>query len=133
MVNSEGVPTPVELEAFVAGEIGDLALSSVSQTSSGNTSENSRKTRSHETRLARAAVRAVTRALCSPASACSAVVGPGGGGGRAWKRRFRSSRVRCADAILPFPIMYIAPSRASTSRAEQAPTRTGRLSFLIVR
>src|SRR5947208_3085236 len=72
MVNSEGVPTPVELEAFVAGEIGDLALSSVSQTSSGRTSENSRKTRSHETRLARAAVKAVTRALCSPARACSA-------------------------------------------------------------
>src|SRR5207244_12971465 len=98
IVNSDGVPTPVELETFVAGEIGDLALSSVSQTSSGRTSENSRNTLSHETRLPSAAVSAVTRALCSPARACSAAVGPGGGGGSAWTRRFRSSSLRCREA-----------------------------------
>src|SRR2546423_14947894 len=121
MVNSEGVPTPVELETFVAGEIGDLALSSVNQTSSGSTSENSRKTRSHETRLARAAVRAVTRALCSPASVCSAAVGPGGGGGRAWKRRVQAAEgPRLRRALAP-PHHEHRATRGEPSRGRAAP------------
>ena len=64
---------------FVSGEIGDFALSVVSQTSSGSTSENSRKTRSQATRLVSAVLSAPTRALCSPASCCCAADGPGRG------------------------------------------------------
>src|SRR6266571_2391792 len=105
MVNSEGTPLPEVLAVFVAGEIGDFALSSVNQTSSGRTSENSRKIRSQETRLDSAVLSALTRALCSPASCCCAELGPGGGGGKAWKRRLRSSSFRCWLAIFPPSIM----------------------------
>src|SRR3954449_7370720 len=105
---------PPVLEAFVAGEIGDFALSDVNQTSPGSTRENSRKTRSHETRLDIAVVSALTRALCSPASCCCNALGPAGGGGRAANWRFRSSRFRCGDAILPRPILNGAPRTAAT-------------------
>src|SRR3989442_9129908 len=105
MVNSEGTPLPEVLAVFVAGEIGDFALSNVSQTSSGRTSENSRKIRSQETRLDSAVLSALTRALCSPASCCCAAVGPGGGGGKAWKRRVRSSSVPSRLAIFPRPLL----------------------------
>ena len=124
---------PPVLDAFVAGEIGDLALNDVSQTSSGRTSENSRKMRSQETRLVIAVVNAPSRALCSPASCCCPAVGPGGGGGSASNWRFRSSRLRLAEAIFPLPIMNIAPSTATTSSPAHPPRRAGRLSFLIVR
>ena len=132
-MNIDGTVLPPVLDAFVAGEIGDFALSDVSQTSSGRMSENSRKTRSQDTRLDSAVVNALTRALCSPASCCCAAVGPGGGGGSAWNWRLRSSSLRCCDATLPLPIMNIAPRTASTSSPVHPPTTTGRLSFVIVR
>src|SRR2546428_9880014 len=47
--------------------------------------------------------------------------------------RCRSSSFRCWAAILPLPIMNIAPRTAATRTPEHAPMRTGRLSFLIVR
>src|SRR4029079_16745419 len=100
-VNIDGTVLPPVLDVFVAGEIGDLALNDVSQTSSGSTSENSRKTRSQETRLDIAVVSALRRALCSPASCCCAALGPAGGGGSASNCRFMSSRLRFAAAILP--------------------------------
>src|SRR6185503_12718197 len=53
MMSIDGTVLPPVLDEFVAGEIGDFALSDVSQTSPGRMSENSRKTRSQETRLER--------------------------------------------------------------------------------
>src|SRR4029077_4864880 len=119
--------------AFVSGEIGDFALRVVSQTSSGRTSENSRKTRSHEVRVERAVLSALTRALCSPASCCWAADGPAGAGGSAWDGVLRPSTLRGGAAILPLPIMNIAPSNATTRSPEHPPTRTGRLSFFSCR
>src|SRR5262245_11151301 len=132
MLNCDGAPA-VLVAALVDGEIGDFALRLVSQTSSGRTSESSRKTRSHATRPPSAVLSALTRALCSRGSCCCTADGPGGGGGSAWYVRLRSSSLRCCAAILPLPIMNIAPSAATTRTPEHAPTRTGRLSLRTLR